>query len=85
MAAYVLVHGGGHGGWCYQRVARILRSPGHDVYTRRCRASVSGHLDRLGGWRLAPQLLVDQLAALAPLAHYSGVPVTLHRVAGPLP
>ena len=23
------------------------------------------HLDRLGGWRLAPQLLVDQLAALA--------------------
>ena len=30
---YVLVHGGGHGGWCYQRVARILRSAGHDVYT----------------------------------------------------
>jgi pimeloyl-ACP methyl ester carboxylesterase len=33
MATYVLVHGGGHGGWCYQRVARILRSHGHDVYT----------------------------------------------------
>jgi pimeloyl-ACP methyl ester carboxylesterase len=32
MATYVLVHGGGHGGWCYQRVARILRSHGHDVY-----------------------------------------------------
>jgi len=32
-ATYVLVHGGGHGGWCYQRVARILRSAGHDVYT----------------------------------------------------
>lgn len=32
MATYVLVHGGGHGGWCYQRVARILRSSGHDVY-----------------------------------------------------
>ena len=27
------MHGGGHGGWCYQRVARILRSAGHDVYT----------------------------------------------------
>ena len=27
---------------------------------------VERHLDRLGGWRLAPQLLVDQLAALAP-------------------
>jgi pimeloyl-ACP methyl ester carboxylesterase len=33
MANYVLVHGGGHGGWCYQRVARLLRSKGHDVYT----------------------------------------------------
>lgn len=33
MATYVLVHGGGHGGWCYQRVARILRANGHEVYT----------------------------------------------------
>jgi pimeloyl-ACP methyl ester carboxylesterase len=33
MATFVLVHGGGHGGWCYQRVAGILRSAGHDVYT----------------------------------------------------
>jgi pimeloyl-ACP methyl ester carboxylesterase len=33
MAIYVLVHGGGHGGWCYQRVARILRASGHEVYT----------------------------------------------------
>jgi pimeloyl-ACP methyl ester carboxylesterase len=32
MATYMLVHGGGHGGWCYQRVARILRASGHDVY-----------------------------------------------------
>lgn len=32
MATYVLVHGGGHGGWCYQPVARILRSKGHEVY-----------------------------------------------------
>jgi len=33
MATYVLVHGGGHGGWCYQKVARLLRAAGHDVYT----------------------------------------------------
>ncbi len=33
MATYVLIHGGGHGGWCYQRVARFLRSSGHEVYT----------------------------------------------------
>jgi pimeloyl-ACP methyl ester carboxylesterase len=32
LATFVLVHGGGHGGWCYQRVARILQSAGHTVY-----------------------------------------------------
>ena len=32
MATYVLVHGGGHGGWCYQPVARLLRREGHEVY-----------------------------------------------------
>jgi pimeloyl-ACP methyl ester carboxylesterase len=32
MATYVLVHGGGHGGWCYQGVARLLRAAGHEVY-----------------------------------------------------
>jgi pimeloyl-ACP methyl ester carboxylesterase len=33
MATYVLVHGAGHGGWCYQRVARLLRAQGHEVHT----------------------------------------------------
>jgi pimeloyl-ACP methyl ester carboxylesterase len=32
VAVYVLVHGGGHGGWCYQPVARMLRAAGHEVY-----------------------------------------------------
>jgi pimeloyl-ACP methyl ester carboxylesterase len=32
-ATYVLVHGAGHGGWCYQRLARLLRAEGHEVYT----------------------------------------------------
>src|SRR5262245_2504150 len=32
MATYVLVHGGGHGGWCYQPVARLLEARGHTVY-----------------------------------------------------
>lgn len=30
---FVLVHGAWHGGWCYARVARLLRAHGHDVYT----------------------------------------------------
>jgi pimeloyl-ACP methyl ester carboxylesterase len=32
MATFVLVHGGGHGGWCYQRVSRLLQEAGHIVY-----------------------------------------------------
>jgi len=32
MATFVLVHGGGHGGWCYQRVSRLLKQAGHEVY-----------------------------------------------------
>lgn len=33
MATFVLVHGGGHGGWCYQPVARRLQARGHIVYS----------------------------------------------------
>ncbi|HUC37933.1 MAG TPA: alpha/beta hydrolase [Acidimicrobiales bacterium] len=32
MATYVLVHGGGHGGWCYQKVKHILEAAGHEVF-----------------------------------------------------
>jgi pimeloyl-ACP methyl ester carboxylesterase len=30
---FVLVHGGGHGGWCWQRMASVLRNRGHQVWT----------------------------------------------------
>lgn len=33
MATFVLVHGGFHGGWCYSRVAKLLRAEGHEVCT----------------------------------------------------
>lgn len=32
MATFVLVHGAWHGGWCWNRVAKILRTKSHDVY-----------------------------------------------------
>ena len=32
MATFVLVHGGGHGGWCFGPLARILRAEGHEVH-----------------------------------------------------
>jgi pimeloyl-ACP methyl ester carboxylesterase len=33
VAKFVLVHGAWHGGWCYDLVAKRLRSEGHEVYT----------------------------------------------------
>jgi len=32
MATFVLVPGGAHGGWCYQKVTPLLREAGHVVY-----------------------------------------------------
>jgi pimeloyl-ACP methyl ester carboxylesterase len=33
MAIFLLVHGAWHGGWCWQRVAPLLREAGHEVFT----------------------------------------------------
>ena len=33
MATFVLMHGGWHGGWCWRRVAKLLRARGHEVLT----------------------------------------------------
>jgi pimeloyl-ACP methyl ester carboxylesterase len=33
MATFVLIHGSFHGGWCWQKVERLLRQSGHEVYT----------------------------------------------------
>lgn len=32
MAIFVLVHGGGHGGWCYKKLTPLLRAAGHEAY-----------------------------------------------------
>ena len=32
MATFVLVHGGWHGGWCWQKVIPFLEATGHEVY-----------------------------------------------------
>jgi pimeloyl-ACP methyl ester carboxylesterase len=33
IGTYVLVHGAWHGGWCWAKVARLLRDAGHEVFT----------------------------------------------------
>ena len=32
MSTFVLVHGAWHGGWCWDRVAPLLRAAGHEVH-----------------------------------------------------
>ena len=60
MATFVLVHGAWSGGWCYGKVAALLRARGHTVFTptltgrasaricRRRRQSVDAHRRVLG-------------------------------------
>ena len=53
MATFVLVHGAWHGAWCWRRVARLLRSGGHDVFT----PTLTGLAERLH--LLSPAIDVD--------------------------
>ena len=65
MATYVLVHGGGHGGWCYQRVSRILREAGHEVHA----PSLTGLGER--AHLLRPGIDLDlQITDVVNLVHY---------------
>jgi pimeloyl-ACP methyl ester carboxylesterase len=43
LRTFVLVHGAWHGGWCWRRVADILRARGHSVFT----PSLTGLGDRV--------------------------------------
>ncbi|HEY6623014.1 MAG TPA: alpha/beta hydrolase [Acidimicrobiales bacterium] len=42
MATFVLLHGGMHGGWCYQPLVAELRRRGHDAYA----PTLTGHGER---------------------------------------
>ncbi|WP_330255237.1 alpha/beta hydrolase [Nocardia sp. NBC_00565] len=65
MATFVLVHGGGHGGWCYRPVTRLLRAAGHEVYA----PTLSGLAER-AHLRLADIGLDTHLQDVASLLHY---------------
>src|SRR6185503_6907758 len=52
-AAFVLVHGAWHGGWCWRRVARRLRAAGCEVHT----PTLTGLGDR--AHLLSPQVGLD--------------------------
>jgi pimeloyl-ACP methyl ester carboxylesterase len=65
MATFVLVHGGGHGGWCYRKVAPLLRAAGHEVHA----PSLTGLGER--AHLLGPDIdLNTHIQVVAALLHY---------------
>ena len=65
MATYVLVHGGGHGGWCYAKVKRRLEAAGHEVFA----PSLTGLAER--SHLLSPMVDLDlQINDVVQLLHY---------------
>jgi pimeloyl-ACP methyl ester carboxylesterase len=53
MASFVLVHGGGHGGWCYAKVKRLLEREGHEVFA----PTLTGLAERSAS--LSPEIDLD--------------------------
>ena len=65
MATFVLVHGGGHGGWCYQKVKRLLEPAGHEVFA----PSLTGLAER--SHLLSPDVDLDMhINDVVQLLHY---------------
>ena len=62
MPPFVLVHGTGHGGWCWRPVARALRAKGFDVHAPTltgvsdrahllgCGVDLTTHVTDVRGW-----------------------------------
>ncbi|WP_265285158.1 alpha/beta fold hydrolase [Verminephrobacter aporrectodeae] len=72
MATFVLVHGAWHGGWCYERVARLLKAAGHPVHAPTL----------LGLSSPTVQTHVEQLTALITTRQLSDVILCGHSYGG---
>ena len=58
MTTIVLIHGAWHGGWCWKKVAPLLRAAGHEVYT----PTLTGLGDR--AHLLGPAVTLDTVVGL---------------------
>lgn len=77
---FVLVHGAWHGGWCWNRVATLLRGRGHTVYA----PTLTGVADRshLLSADITLDTHVDDIANLLRWEELSGVVLVGHSSAG---
>jgi pimeloyl-ACP methyl ester carboxylesterase len=80
MAAFVLVHGAWHGGWCWARVARLLLDAGHTVHA----PSLTGLGDRAHLARPEIDLAahIDDVVAVLETEELNSVTLVGHSYAG---
>ena len=73
---FVLVHGACHGGWCWTRVARLLRAAGHEVFT----PTLTGFGERahLLNHDVGPATLVQDVVAVLETEELSDVVLVGH-------
>lgn len=79
-ATYVLVHGAWHGGWCWKKVAPVLRNAGHEVYT----PTLTGLGDRshLGGPDVTLSTHIEDIVKLLSYENLERVILVGHSYAG---
>jgi pimeloyl-ACP methyl ester carboxylesterase len=77
---FVLVHGAWHGGWCWRRVAQLLRKAGHDVYA----PSLTGLGERkhLASRQIDLQTHVEDVVQLLEMEDLRGAVLVGHSYGG---
>lgn len=77
---YVLVHGAWHGGWCWSRVAPLLRAAGHQVFTPT--QTGLGERAHLMSAAITLETFVDDIANVIAAEELSDVILVGHSFAG---
>ena len=80
MAVFVLVHGGGQGGWVWRQVSHLLGAQGHEVYA----PTLTGFAERhhLGGPHVSFQTFFDDVANLIVFEDLHDVVLVGHSMGG---
>ncbi|HLG86298.1 MAG TPA: alpha/beta fold hydrolase [Alphaproteobacteria bacterium] len=80
MAVFVLVHGGGQGGWVWRQVSRLLVARGHEVYA----PTLTGFAERrhLDGPHVTFQTFVDDVANQIVFENLRDVVLVGHSMGG---
>ena len=78
MGVFVLVHGGGQGGWCWKECARVLREQRHEVYA----PTLTGFGERAHLRAAGFETYVEDVARLLEFEDLHGVVLVGHSMGG---